>query len=217
MLVFLGDLHGDLKMLAEVSQAYEGRATAIVQVGDFGYSSATRLALALHVFPTPVYWIEGNHEYYPLITPMWGCEGPVELVPNVFYVPRGTMLELDGKRLGFLGGAASPDRQGREPGISWFPEEVVTGAQALRLERQRPIDVLVTHTPPRSIVKQHFPEAHLAERHDLPRDWTDPSTIYIQDLWEGLHHPPLICGHMHRSLSVGNVRVLDINETYELD
>lgn len=216
MLVFLGDLHGDLRMLAEVSQAYAGRAAAIIQVGDLGYSRTMHLAMATSTFPTPVYWIDGNHEHYPLITPMWDREEPVELAPNVFYVPRGTVRELDGRRIGFLGGAASPDARSRAAGVDWFPEEVVTGTQALRIERQRPIEVLVTHAPPRSTIQQHFSAAHLSDFFGLPPDWTDPSTIYIQDLWEGLGHPLLICGHMHRSLHLGNVHVLDINEIFEL-
>ena len=49
-------------------------------------------------------------------------------------------------------------------------------------------------------------------------DWTDPSAIVVEWAWQQLGKPPLIAGHMHRSVVWENVRILDINEifTFEL-
>ena len=52
--------------------------------------------------------------------------------------------------------------------------------------------------------------------HD-PAAWRDPSAINIETLWDAVGNPPLVCGHMHRSLVDGNVRILDINEVCIVD
>lgn len=215
MIVFLGDVHGFFDRVADVSHLYEGNATAIVQVGDFGYYPQTLSRLAQYHFPTPIYWIDGNHEYYPLITPLWDKTEPVKVLPNVYYVPRGCVVELDGVRIGCLGGAASVDKAYRKAYADWWPEEVTRPIDGERLLQHGPVDLLVTHAPPQFIVDKHFNPADLERHWGLSRNWRDPSAAIVEDVWNQLGQPPLICGHMHRSVVDGVVRILDINEVYE--
>ena len=41
---------------------------------------------------------------------------------NVYHVCRGSVLELEGKKYLCFGGAESPDREEREPGVNWWNE-----------------------------------------------------------------------------------------------
>ena len=119
------------------------------------------------------------------------------MAPNLIFVPRGTVLELDGRRIAFLGGGDSViDRAYRRPDVDWWPEERVTMADVARLERAGRVDLLVCHTPP-AFVYHFFGFA------------PDPSALAVGQAWQLLGRPPVICGHLHKSQKVGCVRVLD--------
>lgn len=212
MLAFLGDIHGvpnALTWALDKVKKINPEVTAIIQVGDFGFYPNT-LQYFKHINPyIPVFAIDGNHEYYPLLE---GITEVTEIVPNIFYVPRGTVMELDGRKIGFCGGASSVDRQIRlKRGLSWYPEEVVTRDDIAKFVGVEKVDILVTHTPPQSIIDKHFSKQNLLN-FGLSESWIDPSAVLIEHLWNRFNRPELICGHMHRSIRDKNVTVLNINE-----
>ena len=66
------------------------------------------------------------------------------MAPNLVFVPRGTVLELDGRRIAFLGGGNSIiDRAVRRNGVDWWPEEQVTLADVARFADAGTVDILV--------------------------------------------------------------------------
>jgi hypothetical protein len=213
MLVFIGDLHGGFEWLPSILEHVPRDAT-LIQVGDFGFWPYTyKLWDSIWEklkFERPMYVIDGNHEYFPYFS---GIRVPTEFWEGAIYVPRGTVLNIEGMKIGFMGGASSIDKVYRQPGLSWFSAEVITDADLARMDGVDHVDLLVTHAPPNSIVQGFFTKSTLLY-YGHPATWIDPSAVAIETLWRRLGLPPLICGHMHRSLVVGTCRILDINELY---
>ena len=55
------------------------------------------------------------------VTSVTGRKGP-----NIFYMPRGSVLSLsDGRNVLFMGGAESVDKRRRTPGYDWFKQELI--------------------------------------------------------------------------------------------
>lgn len=222
MIGILGDVHGRFSRVADCAEQVKVQGgVALIQLGDFGIHRDMIAKMSRMQFAVPTYVIPGNHEDYRIIE-KYSTTELTEIVPNLFFVPRGYVMELDGRKIAFLGGAASVDKQwqiDREAAggyRTWFPEEVITEDEVARLDHvsRGEIDILVTHTPPQCTIDAHFPAEYLVMYFGLSPTWRDPSAQYVHDVWERLGKPMLYCGHMHRSLSDqgGHVRILDINE-----
>jgi hypothetical protein len=195
MIAFIGDVHREFNRLARAVAKLPAGVDVAIQVGDLGLHQDD-LAPAGPGVPRlnrPVYYVTGNHDYEPFYR---GVTRPTEIAPNLVFVPRGTVLELDGRRIAFLGGGDSViDRAVRRDGVDWWPEERVTMLDVARFEGVGKVDLLVCHTPPTFVY--HF--------FGFP---PDPSALAVGQAWQLLGRPPVICGHMHKSQAVGRVRVL---------
>ena len=218
MIVLIGDLHGDFTFLPHLVRDVPKDAT-IIQVGDFGfwpnlyrghYSEGWKYAWEQMEHEGKFYFIDGNHESHPdlrfsEITEVW---------PGAHFIPRGHVMEIDGLTVGFMGGAASIDSVWRTEGHDWFPEERITQVQFETLYNQDiELDLLVTHTPPTSVIRANFSnDAHIS--FGQPDNWFDTSAVFVDQLLEKFDCP-LICGHMHKPIIDGKVRILQINEVYE--
>lgn len=210
MLAFIGDIHGDFRMLRARVAGLEPD-TIVIQVGDFGFwPGLIERWQPIEHLNAPVYAIEGNHEYFPMLRDI---EKPTEIADGLVYVPRGTVLVFDDHTIGFMGGASTIDWKWRQYKVDWFPnDEVVTEADIARMDGIDRVDMLVAHTPPQSLIKKHF-DRKLPVMFGVP-DWHDPSADMIEILWERLGRPPLICGHMHRSIIEGRCRMLGVGEIF---
>lgn len=82
------------------------------------------------------------------------CGGHVHIVrPNILYLMRGEVFDIDGTTVLAMGGAASHDREWREEGKSWWPEEMPNAAEMDRCRRSLDragwnVDYVVTHEAP---------------------------------------------------------------------
>lgn len=209
MLAFLGDIHGSVHALRSACQYAEANgASALIQVGDLGLGPGELEHLRKKPLRFPVYFIDGNHEYFELLQ----RSQPTEITPYLWYVPRGSVLPLDGRLLGFLGGAGSIDKEYRiRARLRWDPREQIREEDVARFDAVERVDILVTHTPPYRVVDQNFdPLSKLQFGVDL--DWVDPSSVKVERVWAKLGYPPLLCGHMHRSVRDGNCQILNENE-----
>lgn len=216
MIAFIGDIHGEFsaleKILDEIKKYPE--ITAVVQVGDFGFYPKL-LNRMKEINPhIPVYAIDGNHEDFEMFD---GLTDVTEIAPNIFFVPRGTVLEIDGRTIAFMGGAASVDKGIRlRRGMHWDTRENITEEQVATFRentKDRKIDIMITHVPPQSVIQKNFDPKGLMF-FDLPMSWRDKNADIIEELWGSLYYPQLICGHMHRSVIEGTARILDINELF---
>lgn len=144
--LLLGDTHGQLDAaIRAIAAAKAARVDTIIQLGDWGFLWPKHNAiLALHQLlddaAVRMIFIDGNHDWHGgLATVAW------HQYPWLRYMPRGTVETFGDVRVGFLGGAASIDRDHRTPGRNWWPTETITDAEVDRLTT---CDVLLTHDAP---------------------------------------------------------------------
>lgn len=162
-LIFLGDIHGNFKLIHQYIDRFGIKDANIIQVGDFGVGFNTlekekRMFEMYHqklVKNNVVVWaIRGNHDYKPYFD-----NDPFGFT-NIKLVPDYTVLNLSGKNILCIGGAVSVDRKFRYTknqangdfktmtGFeSWWPDEIFT-LDKEKLEKMKGIDIVVTHTAP---------------------------------------------------------------------
>lgn len=210
MLTFVGDVHGWYAVFERLHTRHH-LTTPVIQVGDLGFTRKIRTDWPKGLgFDT--YAIAGNHENHRWLEQFTEV---TEVAERLFFVPRGTVMELEGHRIGFMGGAESVDVAYRTPGVDWWPGERITEEEQQRLfNLQHPLDLLVTHSPPSEVIPL---VVGLIDRKSwgLPADWQDISSQRIQQLWEHHNRIPLVCGHLHSGKQVGTCRVLGIDECWE--
>jgi UDP-2,3-diacylglucosamine pyrophosphatase LpxH len=220
MIGMIGDIHAAHMMLQNIVKKIEAhnkmcddyarpekKITVIIQVGDYGWYKFSAPWFQKVVSSIPIYWIEGNHEDFNMLKDYTEV---TEVAPNQFFVPRGIVLELDGRRVAFMGGAGSVDKAYNP---MWSELENITDEQLNRLNTKEKVDLLITHVPPQSVIEKHFDPKDLAA-FGLPDTWSDINAWKIQRLWNNYGKPPLVCGHMHKSVVDGNVRILNEGELY---
>jgi len=209
-LVLVGDIHGDFNVLDKVSHKH--MTDTVIQVGDIGFwpqleDKWIQETLMSHV---KFYFIEGNHDWLPPLI-NHSSEGIREVWPKLKYVPRGTVLTLEGYRIGFLGGAKSIDRAWRVQDSvdhGWFESEQVTDSEVDLLIAQDP-DIYITHAAPASVVARNF-NPEVPSKMFRHKNWIDETAIRLDKIANTCK--PMYCGHMHKSVKDGNVTILAINE-----
>lgn len=217
MILLLGDIHGSVNILKKaIDKAVNEGAVAVIQVGDFGLMQRNGIDAGFYNVtknsPIPVYFIEGNHDdctrwiAHKEITRVWHDA-------NLWYVPRGTITEIDGRTIAFMGGAASIDKQYRlKNKMHWDENELLTEEQINKLlNSAREVDMLITHCPPNSVIEEHFDPTNKLY-FGVGLDWIDPTQTQIENIWHALGTPMIYSGHMHSTVKGATYRILDINE-----
>lgn len=154
MIYFVGDTHGDFEYL-NIALLYSSFNDSFIICGDFGYWIAKYNSFYHHSIinlnHSSIYWIDGNHEDYNLIKQNLDMDSnvPYEMERDIYYCPRGSEIELEGKKILFFGGASSIDKHHRTTGYSWFPEENIRYTQLEKLDRTKKYDIIVSHTCPK--------------------------------------------------------------------
>ncbi|WP_158253285.1 MULTISPECIES: metallophosphoesterase [unclassified Cryobacterium] len=154
----MGDLHGDLEHALQAFSTFAARGVrCILQLGDWGIiwpggnwqADLRKISRALARHHMVMFWVEGNHEYYPkLLNYPVDADGVRWITSNIGHLPRGYRTQIGGQFiLAALGGANSIDRRLREEGVSWWPDEQISDADLRRLGSER-VDVLVGHEAP---------------------------------------------------------------------
>ena len=133
MVYLTGDTHGELDRFKHGRLRWLGKRDIVVVLGDFGFvwdgSKEEQKKLDwLRKRPYTLLFLDGAHENYDLL-----AQYPVEerfggrvqaLGGNVYHVCRGSVLELEGKKYLCFGGTESPDKEEREAGYNWWPQEM---------------------------------------------------------------------------------------------
>jgi hypothetical protein len=157
MIIVMGDIHGRFEKVNTVVKSLP-QDTTILQVGDFGwwprFHNSIRISAdgrkipwnqySLNTNGIKLYWCEGNHEDFESLPNLTSNE----VMPNVFYQKRGSILQLPDKRkVLFMGGAESIDMRHRVQGRDWFPEEMISYRDIDNLPDEK-IDIIISHTAP---------------------------------------------------------------------
>ena len=153
-IAFIGDIHGDARSAAHsMSYAYDHDAERVFFVGDSGWQFddgfLTEMQWASEQFNYNVEFIDGNHENFDIlydydIEP----DGYRHLSRNVLHIPRGTVMDINGINVLFIGGASSIDKHYRVPGIEWWPQELITTRDIDKALTAQNVDVVVSHESP---------------------------------------------------------------------
>jgi predicted phosphodiesterase len=219
MIMLLGDIHGDIGVLKfAIADAVQKGAKALIQVGDFGLMQHSGIDTGFYRVtkdsPIPIYFIEGNHDDCS----RWLDIKEVSKVfpdGNLWYVPRGTVMEIDGRTIAFMGGAASIDKSYRlRQAMHWDPKEEVTREDIELLIKNadgKKVDMFITHCPPQTVIDEHF-DPKFKLYFGVTIDWTDPSQGLIEEAWKALDYPYIYSGHMHRCVEGMTYCILDINQ-----
>lgn len=215
-LALIGDVHGEFQALARIVATIP-EDCQLIQVGDFGYWPGLKPVYDRVYAPLnrPIFFLDGNHDHSRLLCRL-GSDWE-----NAQYIPRGTFAN----GVLYVGGATSVDRAWRPHNHgphAWFDEEVVTAQDVLHAltnvrECGAPVQLMVTHSPPDWLIRKHFSPYGLMQFGHDPAKWVDESAVHVEALWRELGEPPLVCGHMHRTVVDGNCHILDINEVLYLE
>lgn len=185
--------------------------------------------------PFTILFADGNHENYDLLetypTGEW-YGGKVHFIrKNVLHLMRGQIYDIEGKSFFVMGGAACHDirdgvldvasphfeedfyrlrrrrAQFRIKGVSWWPQELPTenelaeGWESL-CARGKQVDVIISHCAPTKIQRDIVRKL----RNDSYRE--NVLTDFLQKVHDECTFQEWYCGHYHKEMRFGKVRVL---------
>lgn len=202
-----GDWHGDLSIARAVVRTLKSEEVhLLLHLGDLAVRWPgpkkgrfdKRLGQLLDDADIEFLFIDGNHDNHKELRELGLLsDGTRRLSDRMSYVPRGTVIERNGVRIGALGGAYSVDRQWRTEGKDlWADLEEPKPAEAERLIASAPVDVLLTHDAPagfRGLEGLALPP-EIASAADRTRE-------LLQRTVEALQPPLLFSGHWHQRKS----------------
>jgi hypothetical protein len=156
-----GDWHANVEHARKaIRYAKQQGAQAILHVGDTFYDMREnfdgspnvldKVNEALEEAGLLFGWVDGNHDRNDYLQEL-AIEHdyqPVQLRPNIYYLPRGFRWTWCGVSFLALGGAHSVDRPWRTPHVEWWPGETIGAGDALRACEGGRADVMVTHDVP---------------------------------------------------------------------
>lgn len=200
-----------------------------IQVGDFGFSSSTFEAAFRNApkLPYRLLAIDGNHEDHTwLKSTGWGKGW--DLKYNMEYMPRGSVIQIDGRHIGFLGGAMNVDRaqHGKTKfGTQNFISNANVKYALTNFNKYNP-DLIVTHSCPHGIgigmagAACFLPsiQKYVYTPYSLPpTDILDCGEHALKDLWDKLEKKPAnwVFGHFHcqHRKVIGNTEFVCVGST----
>jgi predicted phosphodiesterase len=202
-LVVVGDWHGHQGWgLSAIRSAAREGAKVIIHVGDFGFDwpgakrtrYEARLNQSLVEYGITLIISPGNHDNHDTIEKLHvESDGLATFRSNIMVLPKGGRTEIEGLRIGGLGGAFSVDKEWRQKGKDWWANEEPTAEDAERLVAGGPLDVLITHDAPAGVP--------LRSNLDLPHDMVEQSMRtrwLLRTVVDTLAPPHVFCGHWHQ-------------------
>lgn len=197
--LFCGDLHGRWDLLNWLLNRKNYPDLCIV-AGDFGawapYNGQRDIVVAGEVFEqcgiknknTRIYFCPGNHEHWDWLDGLTSNE----ICSGVFYMPKGSILEINNKPFLLMGGAESIDKQNRTQGVDWFPQEIITMGDIYRLP-ETSICGVVSHTGPHIFLDNRKPGEYYGK-------FKDPSMDMLDIVFEMYNPKRWIFGHWHQRI-----------------
>jgi len=198
----IGDIHGNPKSINNIKQTLHNYDLTI-QLGDFGVGFGAEQYLN-NIDSNKLKILQGNHD----------SPGLLSQLPHA--LNRFGILELNDKKLFYIGGARSIDTESRIPLLNWWPDEQLSYKECndcleLYEKECKDIDIILSHDIGINIGMQvlgFWPQENLTNK-------------LLYELWKIKEPEFHYFGHYHRSfnkkISNTNYRCLDINEMIILD
>lgn len=220
LLLFVGDIHGDIRYLYEKCSTIED--ALIIQVGDagFGFFHYLKEFHSLETFNDlckgqnlDLVFIRGNHDSKKRFLQF----ANEHKFTNIHFPIDYETLTINNQTMQLIGGAVSIDRSQRQEGLDYWFDETID----YDLTRCKQVDILVTHTAPMF--------CHPVGFNDFVFNWSQRDKFLLNDLKterEQLNNIIRACnpklhvyGHFHQSHkeTIDNCthKLLDINEFWE--
>lgn len=202
-MLFIGDIHGDLKNYERLIHKYKSLNS--IQVGDFGVGFPDYKSKPVYInnifkdIPGTHRFIRGNHDH------------PESCMECHSYIPDGHIEN----NMMFIGGASSIDKAYRTEGRDWWRNEELSYSKLMQLlevyEKNKP-EIMVTHDCPEFVTKK-FGKILYEEKSITRQAFDEFFKIHKPKYW--------IFGHWHisfnRVLNDCNFVCLNISETIELN
>jgi hypothetical protein len=212
-----GDWHGNTAWAVRAVRKIDALLPAagprvVLHLGDFGIwpgpggrSYLAELTSALEAADVSLWFVDGNHEDFTQLARLRpGPDGREQVTERIWHLPRGYRWRWAGREWLALGGAVSLDRAGRAEGISWWPEEEITRAQAGAVIEAGPADVMVTHECPAGIEHAFPPPPSWWSADDLRRN--EAHRALMREIVLAVRPRFLMHGHLH----IGYQRRVDL-------
>lgn len=226
MIFITGDLHGEHDIFKLSTKCFKiqkelTRQDYLIICGDFGLvwcnSSQERYWLNwLNSKPWTTLWIDGNHENFDTLKSYpveeWKGGKIQKITENIFHLCRGSIFEIDGKRIFAFGGAESHDKQYRKLGITIWEEElpnedeIQTGIESLENANWN-VDIIITHSLPEHIQNDLFKDS----------DYTSNRLLkFFDELDNKANFRYWFSGHYHYSGWYDKKHILIYNDIVQL-
>lgn len=226
MIFITGDLHGHhdihkFSMNCFTMQNELTRSDYVIICGDFGLrwcdSAEERYWLKwLDEKTWTTLWIDGNHESFDMLKDYpieeWKGGKVQKITDNIFHLCRGSLFEIDGKRIFAFGGAESHDKQYRKLGDTLWEEELPNeeemehGRQVLE-SANWDADIMITHSLPSRIQEDLFSDMHYQKNR---------LTDFFDELEEKVDFKLWFSGHYHQSGWYDKKHILIYNDIVKL-
>jgi hypothetical protein len=224
--MIMGDLHGVWRKVNSLIAHH--KPLIALQAGDFGwwpgFSNTTKISTGvwrrrlgadclapkieakwqqtgLKIHSGALYFCPGNHEDWVDLEAKATSLNPypVEVMKNVFYMPRcSTLLLPDGRRVLFMGGASSIDKSERKAYYDWFPQETIT-LDDIDCLPEGDIDIVVSHACPlefKEKLNEDSPNWRVRDSYWSAK-FSDPSCYYLSKVLNKYNPKYWFFGHYH--------------------
>lgn len=200
-----GDWHGNqgwARMISRALRYLAPEVTTLLHLGDWWMPPGAIDEIFADTSINRFYVVVGNHEDYGQITPLLDKHpGEAVRVSKLTWIlPRPARLTIGGRSVLALGGASSVDRESRQEGLTWWPQEAITDEHVAAAIAGGPADLMLTHespadTPVRAVRKILRTNAHWFTKTAL--EASAASRERVSKVWDAVNPELLAHGHMH--------------------
>lgn len=199
-----GDFHGNvgwLQTLLPALHRYDRGITTILHAGDWWMDSRAVDYWSRRSGIERILVTLGNHEPYNEYTPLLEAHPgrAIRVSQFVWLLPRPWRLEIHGREILSLGGAASVDRKWRTPGKDWWDDERILDEHVVAASA-RSADVMVTHESPDDTPVAQVAALLRCNPNGFPDDALKESAAsraQVDKVWTAVNPKLLFHGHMH--------------------
>lgn len=224
MVYITGDTHGDISWFKNPKLKKLGEKDILIICGDFGFlwnpkSEAEKKNLEiLKSKKYTICFLDGAHENFDMLdayTPYrWKGGNAHKIANNIFHLMRGEIFTLDNKTFFVMGGGESDDRNMREPGVSWWEEEMpnaeeIKNAEDNLKDANYNVNYILSYEAP--AVAKDFLKLHLKEAAKI-----SPLNTYLQELTKNVDYYHWYFGSLHTDLQISKKMTAVFNEIHEI-
>lgn len=218
----IGDTHKNFHKFQETVMYAKQKfdASVLIQVGDFGLTGdfehyLEQVESFLNIVKMRLYFIDGNHDNIDWLQSKAMHSGltATKISNHIYYMPRGSQLNLGGKQFFFCGGGFSANYKKLTPDSNYWSGETLTQKDLTRVKEAyayaKPCDYFISHdTIPAfnkliSIIPGWF------VKWKWPMDYNH--RLYLKEMFELSRAKTIIHGHYHSAMRLTDKDVIDIS------